>query len=166
MTGLWPRLRGLQESCWRAKGTKGEEIERKMESTTATCQHISKVWRKHRSVEFNSLHFSKMQSYFLNVYSGFSARLFNCVFLQWDPISALTMFNKCLIGWVHESQSTLASPLSVYWTVSVYVNERWLATLPLVWSQWMLFIHMKKKGVSKGIVFTCANCVVFFKLWY
>lgn len=58
----------------------------------------------------------KLPPLFKNRLLSFSLNCFvDPVFLQSNPISALTMFNKCLIGWVHESQSNLAfPPLSVY----------------------------------------------------
>lgn len=148
MTGLWPRLHGLQESCWQAKGIKGKKREENGEvwSTTAIyyLSTYQQVWCKQWPAELNSLHFSKMDFFLF----FFWIVLWDCVFLQSKPISALTMFNKCLIGWVHESQSNLAFPsLSVYWTVSVYVNESWLAALPPAWSQRMPFIRMKKEAV-------------------
>lgn len=64
MTGLWPRLHGLQESCWQAKGIKGKKIERKMERSKQHCYlllvNISASEMQQRLVEFNSLHFLKI----------------------------------------------------------------------------------------------------------
>lgn len=39
------------------------------------------------------------------------------------------MFNKCLIGCVHESSSNLSYPL-LYSTLNVYANENWIWQFP------------------------------------
>ena len=53
MTGLWPRLHGLQESCWQAKGIEGKKIERSKDCCYLLPVNISVSVMQAEVVEFD-----------------------------------------------------------------------------------------------------------------
>lgn len=74
------------------------------------------VWYKQRLVEFNSLHFSKIVFLFcfFRFISLYMYDTWTVFFTHNETPSLFSLFfNKCLIRWVHESQSTLACALCV-----------------------------------------------------
>lgn len=121
MTGLWPRLHGLQKSCWLAKGIKGKKIKikRKMERFKHYCYLLlvnisaSVMQAEVGGIQFPPLFENRLALFIVSIPDHLYEVLTVFFPLQWDSISVFTIFNKRLIRWVHESQSTLACLLCV-----------------------------------------------------